>query len=224
MKLFDELQARGLVHQFSEGEPSLPEFLETGSRCVYAGFDPTADSLHVGHLIPILGLRRFQRAGHKVLALAGGATGLVGDPSGKSAERNMLTREELAANVAAIKGQLERLLDFDGDAELVDNLDWTAQVSFLDFLRDVGKRFTINTMLRKDSVKNRLEREGAGISFTEFSYMLLQANDFLHLHRTRGCQLQIGGSDQWGNITCGTELIRRSTEGDAQVYGMTCRC
>ena len=222
MSLFEDLNARGLIHQFTEAEVPLAEFLETGSRCVYAGFDPTADSLHVGHLIPLLGLRRFQRAGHKVIALAGGATGLVGDPSGKSAERNMLTREVLAANVAAIKGQLERLLDFgSGSAELVDNVDWTGGLTLLDFLRDVGKHFTINAMTRKDSVKNRIEREGSGISFTEFSYMLLQANDFLHLSRTRGCQIQIGGSDQWGNITCGTELIRRASGGEQHVYGMT---
>jgi len=221
MTLFDDLQARGLIHQFTEAEVPLAEFLEGGQRCVYAGFDPTADSLHVGHLIPLLGLRRFQRAGHTVIALAGGATGLVGDPSGKSAERNMLTREVLGANVAAIKGQLERLLDFsDGKALLVDNLDWTGELTLLEFLRDVGKHFTINAMQRKDSVKNRIERKGSGISFTEFSYMLLQANDFLHLHRAHGCQIQIGGSDQWGNITCGTELIRRSG-GEGHVYGMT---
>lgn len=220
MTLFEELRARGLVHQVAEHEElPLARLLER-PQTVYAGFDPTAPSLHVGNLIPLLGLRRFQRAGHRVIALAGGATGMVGDPSGKSEERNLLSAEELAANVAAIKGQLERLIDFrDGRALLVDNLDWTREVRYLDFLREVGKHFTVNSMLRKDSVRGRLEREGAGISYTEFSYMLLQAYDFLHLYREHDCKVQVGGSDQWGNITAGTELIRRKLGGAA--YGLT---
>lgn len=220
MSLFAELEARGLVHQYTEQEKPLPELLES-PQCVYAGFDPTASSLHVGNLVPLLGLRRFQNAGHRVIALAGGATGMVGDPSGKSEERNLLTRDDLKANLHAIKGQLERLLDFSGPAPamLVDNLDWTAEITFLDFLRDVGKEFAVNAMIKKDSVKARLEREGAGISFTEFSYMLLQAYDFYVLFEKHGCNVQVGGSDQWGNITAGVELIRRKANTPA--YGLT---
>ena len=210
MKLIEELEARGLIHQVTEQqEKPLPELLET-PQVIYAGFDPTAPSLHVGNLVPLLGLRRFQEAGHRVIALAGGATGMVGDPSGRSTERNLQDREALAANLRGIKGQLERLLDFGGGrAKLVDNLQWTESLSFLDVLRDVGKHFTLNTMLRKDSVRSRLEREGEGISYTEFSYMLLQAHDFLWLFEHEGCVVQIGGSDQWGNMTAGVELIRR---------------
>jgi tyrosyl-tRNA synthetase len=222
MKLFQDLSQRGLIHQMSESEERpLPGLLDAAGQVVYAGFDPTGPSLHVGHLLPLLGLRRFQRAGHRVIALAGGATGLVGDPSGRSSERNLLDEDTLRANVAAIKGQLEKFLDLTpgSSGKLVDNLDWTGGVSLLAFLRDVGKHFTIQNMLRKDSVKNRIEREGEGLSYTEFSYMLLQAHDYLHLHRAEQCGLQIGGSDQWGNITCGIELIRRAC--GAHVHGMT---
>ncbi len=210
VRLYDELRARHLIHQFTEHDTPLPDLLDR-PQIVYAGFDPTADSLHVGNLVPLLGLRRFQGAGHQVIALAGGATGMVGDPSGKSEERNLLTPEILQGNLRAIKGQLERLLDFTGSkpARLVDNYDWTEGVGLLDFLRDVGKHFSINAMIKKDSVSARLEREGDGISYTEFSYMLLQAYDFYVLARDHGCTMQIGGSDQWGNITAGVELIRR---------------
>jgi tyrosyl-tRNA synthetase len=220
VRLFDELTARGLIHQFTEQEEPLPDLLEK-KQTVYAGFDPTSDSLHVGNLVPLLGLRRMQRAGHRVIALAGGATGMVGDPSGKSEERNLLTPEVLQANLQAIKGQLERLLDFGGDnpAKLVDNYDWTREVLLIEFLRDIGKHFSINAMMKKDSVRDRLEREGAGISFTEFTYMLLQAFDFFVLARDEGCTMQIGGSDQWGNITAGVELIRRKLGKSA--IGMT---
>jgi tyrosyl-tRNA synthetase len=208
--LIEDLQWRGLLADCTD-LAALSARLEQGPLTLYCGFDPTGDSLHVGHLMGQLTLRRFQLAGHHPLALAGGATGMVGDPSGKSAERNLLTREQLAHNVASIKQQLARLLDFDhpsNPARLVDNADWTAPLSFLDFLRDIGKHFPLSAMLAKDSVKSRLGSE-AGISFTEFSYQLLQANDFLHLREAMGCELQIGGSDQWGNITAGTELIRR---------------
>jgi tyrosyl-tRNA synthetase len=221
VEFLDELRARGLIHQIAEHEECpLQKLLET-PQAVYAGFDPTASSLHVGNLIPLLGLKRFQKAGHKPIVLAGGATGMVGDPSGKSAERNLLTPGDLQENVASIKEQMGRIIDFSGEggAILVDNLDWTQGVSYLDFLRDIGKHFTINTMLRKDSVKGRLEREGEGISYTEFSYMLLQAFDFFWLFKEHGCAIQIGGSDQWGNITAGTELIRRKLSG--QAYGVT---
>ncbi len=222
MTLLEELEARGLIHQTTEHEEPLAKHLANPGRVVYAGFDPTAPSLHVGHLIPLLGLRRFQRAGHRAVALAGGATGLVGDPSGKSEERNLLDREALAFNRDRIKAQLARFLEFDGanPAVLVDNLDWTGGLTLLDFLRDTGKHFKVNQMIHKDSVKTRLERDGAGISFTEFTYMLLQANDYLVLARERGCTLQIGGSDQWGNITAGIELIRRVL--GRHVYGATC--
>ncbi len=178
----------------------------------YSGFDPTADSLHIGHLVPLLALRRLQMSGHTPIALAGGATGLIGDPSGKSAERNLLTSEVLTHNVSCIKKQLSLLLDFEATrnpAKLVDNHDWIGKFMLLDFLRDVGKHFTVNYMTAKDSVKGRLDRD-SGISFTEFSYMLLQAVDFQHLFRHHDCVLQIGGSDQWGNITAGIELIRRT--------------
>ena len=178
---------------------------------MYSGFDPTADSLHVGNLVPLLVLRRFQDAGHRPIALAGGATGMIGDPGGRSEERNLLDDDVLAANLEAISGQLRRLLDFTpgpNQAQLVDNRSWTAPISVLEFLRDVGKHFTVNAMLGKESVRSRFEGE-SGISFTEFSYMLLQANDYLWLHEHEGCDLQIGGSDQWGNITAGIDLIRR---------------
>ncbi len=210
MNLLDDLQWRGLLADCTDLE-SLAKRLNEGPVALYCGFDPTGDSLHVGHLMGQLTLRRFQRAGHRPIALAGGATGMIGDPSGKSAERNLLTREQLAHNVARIKSQLARLLDFEAaanPARLVDNADWTAPISFLDFLRDVGKHFSLNVMLAKDSVKSRMEGE-AGISYTEFSYQLLQAHDFYHLRKAYDCELQIGGSDQWGNITAGTDLIRK---------------
>jgi tyrosyl-tRNA synthetase len=218
--LFAELEARGLVHQVTDHEVPLARALEQ-PQVVYAGFDPSASSLHVGNLVPLLGLVRFQRAGHRPIALAGGATGLIGDPSGKNEERNLLDRERLAHNLACIKEQLKKFLDFGGSraATLVDNLDWTGSLPVLDFLRDVGKHFTINAMLRKDSVQNRIEREGSGISFTEFTYSLLQANDFLVLARQHGCTIQVGGSDQWGNITAGIDLVRRVL--GKHVYGLT---
>jgi tyrosyl-tRNA synthetase len=210
MTLLEDLQWRGLVADCTD-LPALAQRLAQGPVTVYCGFDPTGDSLHVGHLMGQLTLRRFQLAGHHVLPLAGGATGMIGDPSGKSAERNLLTLEQLAHNVACIKGQLSRLLDFEtitNPARLVDNATWTVGVSYLDFLRDIGKHFSLNVMLAKDSVRSRMEGDH-GISYTEFSYQLLQAFDFYHLRRTHGCELQIGGSDQWGNLTAGTDLIRK---------------
>ncbi len=218
--LLAELEWRGLYADCTD-RAALAQRLASGPITVYCGFDPTGDSLHVGHLVPQLLLRRFQLAGHHAITLAGGATGMVGDPSGKSAERNLLTPAQLAHNVAAIRRQLARLLDFDAagnPARLVDNADWTAPLSFLDFLRDVGKFFSLNVMLAKDSVKSRMEGE-SGISYTEFSYQLLQANDFCHLRQTHHCELQIGGSDQWGNITAGTELIRKKL--GVSAYGLT---
>jgi len=210
MTLVEELHWRGLLADCTDLE-ALTRRLGEGPVTLYCGFDPTGDSLHVGHLVPQLTLRRFQLSGHHPISLAGGATGMVGDPSGKSAERNLLSPDQLAYNVGCIKGQLARLLDFDragNPARLVNNADWTAPVSYLDFLREVGKYFSLNVMLAKDSVKSRLEGD-SGISYTEFSYQLLQAFDFYHLRKTLGCELQIGGSDQWGNITAGTDLIRK---------------
>lgn len=210
MTLLEDLQWRGLLADCTD-LVALDKRLSEGPLALYCGFDPTGDSLHVGHLMGQLTLRRFQLAGHHPIALAGGATGMIGDPSGKSAERNLLTREQLTHNVACIKNQLARLLDFDAasnPARLVDNADWTAPMSYLDFLRDVGKFFSLNVMLAKDSVKSRMEGEN-GISYTEFSYQLLQAYDFYHLRKTFNCELQIGGSDQWGNITAGTDFIRK---------------
>jgi tyrosyl-tRNA synthetase len=213
MTLLEDLQWRGLVADCTD-TAALAQRLASGDKnpiTLYCGFDPTGDSLHVGHLMGQLMLRRFQLAGHHVLPLAGGATGMIGDPSGKSAERNLLTREQLDHNVACIKRQLSRLLDFEvaaNPARLVDNATWTVGVSFLDFLRDIGKHFSLNVMLAKDSVRSRMEGDH-GISYTEFSYQLLQAFDFYTLRSTHGCELQIGGSDQWGNITAGTDLIRK---------------
>jgi tyrosyl-tRNA synthetase len=220
MNLIEDLQWRGLYTDCTDLE-ALTQRLAEGPLTLYCGFDPTGDSLHVGHLVPQLLLRRFQLAGHHAITLAGGATGMVGDPSGKSAERNLLTREQLNANVASVKGQLARLLDFEcagNPARLMDNADWTAPVSFLDFLRDIGKHFSVNQMLAKDSVKSRMEGD-SGISYTEFSYQLLQANDFYHLRKEHQCELQIGGSDQWGNITAGTDLIRKKIS--ATAWGWT---
>lgn len=218
--LFSELQHRGLVHD-STDTSELEVRLNSAPIKLYVGFDPTADSLHVGHLLGQITLRRFQLAGHQPFPLAGGATGMVGDPSGRSEERNLLDRDALAHNVSCISLQLERLLDFspgNSQAQLVNNADWTANISALDFLRDVGKHITINQMLAKESVKNRLSSEN-GLSYTEFSYMLLQANDFRHLCEHHGVELQMGGSDQWGNITAGIDLIRRTLHRSA--FGAT---
>jgi tyrosyl-tRNA synthetase len=203
--LLDELSWRGMVYQHTDG---LADALATDSVSAYAGFDPTADSLHVGHLVPVMGLAHLQRAGHRPVALVGGGTGMIGDPSGKTAERQLLSEDEIAKNSRSIANQLERFLDFTGPkaARIRDNADWLRPLKAVEFMRDVGKHFTVNYMLAKDSVQSRIE---GGISFTEFSYMLLQAYDFLELHRREGVTLQIGGSDQWGNITAGLELIRR---------------
>ncbi|QDU89876.1 Tyrosine--tRNA ligase 1 [Pirellulimonas nuda] len=222
MNLLDDLRWRGLVHQTTD-DAGLGAWLDAKPRVLYCGFDPTADSLHVGSLLPLLLLRRFQRAGHQPIAVVGGATGMIGDPSGKSAERNLQSPEQLAANVAGLRAQMSGYLDFDAPqrpALLVNNADWTAPMTFLEFLRDVGKNFPIGMMLAKDSVKSRLERDDTGMSYTEFSYMLLQAYDFVHLNRTLGCELQVGGSDQWGNITAGIDLGRRMN--GASLQGMTC--
>jgi tyrosyl-tRNA synthetase len=202
--------------------PELKKRLESGPIVLYAGFDPTAESLHVGSLVPLLALRRFQLQGHHPIAVAGGATGLVGDPSGRATERQLLTKEILDRNIAGIKEQLRRLLDFNcapNPARLVDNADWTAPVSFLEFLREIGKHFSVNQMMAKESVRARMEDRESGISYTEFSYMLLQAFDFFHLSRALRCELQIGGSDQWGNITAGMELTRKKS--GARVFGLT---
>jgi tyrosyl-tRNA synthetase len=220
MDLLAELEARGLVHDTTD-QAALRARLASGPIGVYIGFDPTADSLHVGHLVGQLFLRRFQLAGHRPFPLAGGATGMVGDPGGRSEERNLLDIETLRHNVECIKQQLSRLLDFEPgpfQATLVNNADWTAPITALEFLRDVGKHFTINQMMAKDSVKSRLESE-SGISYTEFSYMLLQANDFRHLYEAYGVELQSGASDQWGNIVAGVELIRRRLS--KQAFAMT---
>jgi tyrosyl-tRNA synthetase len=220
MELIADLDARGLIHD-STDRAALAARLAEGPISVYVGFDPTADSLHVGNLLGQVMLRRFQLAGHRPVVLAGGATGMVGDPGGRSEERNLLDRETLDHNVACVKKQLERILDFgEGplQARLVDNADWTAPTSVLDFLRDVGKHFTVNQMVAKESVRARMESEH-GISYTEFSYMLLQANDFHHLCSAEGVEMQMGGSDQWGNITAGIDLIRRRLARPA--YGLT---
>jgi tyrosyl-tRNA synthetase len=214
--VFQALQERGFIAQCSDD--SLAQSLASNRFTVYAGFDPTADSLHLGHLVPIMALAHFQRAGHRPLMVVGGATGMVGDPSGRSEERNLLTREQVAANVLAVRRQMERFLAFDGPnaATILDNLDWIGSFGFLDWLREVGKHFTVASMLAKESVQRRLD---GGLSYTEFSYMTLQAYDFLHLFTHHGCALQVGGSDQWGNITAGIDLIRRTRQG--QAYGIT---
>ena len=222
MNFVDELRWRGMVHQLM---PGTEELLAKEMTTAYVGFDPTADSLHIGHLCSIMILRHFQKAGHKPLALVGGATGMIGDPSGKSAERNLLTEEVLRHNEECIKRQMSHFLDFDSKApngaELVDNYDWMKDFSFLDFTREVGKHITVNYMMAKDSVQKRLNGEARdGLSFTEFTYQLLQGYDFLHLYQTKNCKLQMGGSDQWGNITTGAELIRRTCGGE--VYALTC--
>ena len=215
----DDLGFRGLLQDHTD-EAALRELLEPGQITLYHGIDPTAPSLHLGNLIGVLVLRRFQDAGHRPVALVGGATGMIGDPSGRSGERNLLDIDELAANVAGIRSQLERLLDFGGTsgAELVNNHDWMLDVTLLEFLRDAGKHITVNQMVAKDSIRSRMTSD-VGISFTEFSYMLLQAFDFWWLHENRGCKLQIGGSDQWGNITAGIDLIRRRS--GVRAHGLT---
>jgi tyrosyl-tRNA synthetase len=221
MNIYEELEWRGLAADCTEKD-ELVKRLGAAPVTLYAGFDPTADSLHVGSLVPLLALRRFQLQGHHAIAVAGGATGSIGDPSGKAQERQLLTREVLNANIASVKEQLRRLLDFDAKtnpARLVDNASWTAGVSYLDFLRDIGKHFSVNMMVAKESVRARMEDREAGISYTEFSYMLLQAFDFYHLCKEHHCELQIGGSDQWGNITAGIDLIRKKLGKTA--YGLT---
>lgn len=219
--LLDDLQSRGLIAQ-ATGDDELGPHLRTGSRGVYCGFDPTADSLHLGHLVPLLMLRRFQLAGHRPIALVGGATGLIGDPSFKAQERKLNTPDVVAGWVEKLRSQMARFLDFDAgasSARLVNNLDWMGAMTALDFLRDVGKHFSVNAMIHKESVKQRLDREGAGISFTEFSYMLLQSYDFAELNRRHDCSVQVGGSDQWGNIVGGVDLARRMN--GRQVFGLT---
>lgn len=206
--VFDDLKSRNMVHDVIDG---LPEILREKPVTLYNGFDPTADSLHIGHLVPMIALARWQRYGHHVIALAGGGTGMIGDPSGKSDERNLLTAEETRHNVEMIKKQLSQFLDFEvktNPARILNNGDWLNQLNLIDFLREIGKHFTVNAMLAKDSVRTRIDRE-SGISFTEFSYSLLQSYDFYHLFKEHGCTVQAGGSDQWGNITAGVELIRR---------------
>lgn len=218
MTLIEELRWRGMIADIMPGtEEQLNKEMTTG----YIGFDPTADSLHIGSLVPILLLVHFQKAGHKPIALVGGATGMVGDPSGKSEERNLLSEEALQKNVAGVKAQLERFLDFNpalpNAAEMANNFDWFKGISFIDFLRDAGKHITVNYMMAKDSVKKRIEGE-TGISYTEFAYQLMQGYDFYWLHQHKNCKLQMGGSDQWGNMTTGTELIRRKSGGEAFVF------
>ncbi|MFN5331836.1 MAG: tyrosine--tRNA ligase [Bacteroidota bacterium] len=215
----EELKWRGMLQDMT---PQLDEHLAKGMASAYLGFDPTADSLHIGHLVGVMTLLHFQRAGHKPIALVGGATGMIGDPSFKSSERNLLDKDTLDHNVRCIQAQLAKFLDFSGktstSAELVNNYDWMAKFSFLDFIREVGKHITVNYMMSKDSVKRRLE-EGNGLSFTEFSYQLIQGYDFYHLWKSKNCSIQLGGSDQWGNIVTGTELIRRMGGGTA--YALT---
>ena len=222
MNFVEELRWRGMLHDIM---PETEGMLLKESTAGYIGFDPTGESLHIGSLVQIIILMHFQKAGHTPVALVGGATGMIGDPSGKSAERNLLNEETLAKNIAGIKSQLERFIDFNSDiankAELVNNYDWMKDYSFIDFARDIGKHITVNYMMSKESVKKRLGAESkVGMSFTEFTYQLFQGYDFLHLYREKNCKIQMGGSDQWGNITTGTELVRRVAGGKA--YAMTC--
>lgn len=219
---YRELEWRGMLH---DAMPGIEEHLQEGMRTAYVGIDPTADSLHIGHLVSVMMLKHFQLAGHRPVALVGGATGMIGDPSGKSAERNLLDEHTLRHNQNALKNQLSRFLDFETErpqkALMVNNYDWMKDFSFLAFIRDVGKHITVNYMMAKDSVKKRIEADQSdGMSFTEFSYQLVQGYDFLHLYRAHNCTLQMGGSDQWGNITTGTELIRRIASGKA--FAVTC--
>jgi tyrosyl-tRNA synthetase len=222
MNFIEELRWRGMIHDMM---PGVEEMLQKQMGVGYVGIDPTADSLHIGHLVGVMMLKHFQRCGHKPIALIGGATGMIGDPSGKSQERNLLSEETLRHNQESIKLQLSKFLDFDSKvpnaAELVNNYDWMKGISFLDFIRDIGKHITVNYMMAKDSVKKRLNNESAeGMSFTEFTYQLVQGYDFLYLYQHKHCTLQMGGSDQWGNITTGTELIRRKANGEA--FALTC--
>ncbi len=224
MNFVEELRWRGMIHDLT---PGTEEYLSKGMGTAYVGIDPTADSLHIGHLVSIMILKHFQRCGHRPIALVGGATGMIGDPSGKSLERNLLDEATLRANQEAIKAQLARLLDFDSKepnaALMVNNYDWMRQMTFLDFIRDIGKLLTVNYMMAKDSVKKRFDAGGEGMSFTEFTYQLVQGYDFLHLFETMDCRMQLGGSDQWGNITTGIELIRRKLSGEkGEAYGLTC--
>ena len=224
MNFVEELKWRGMIHQMM---PGTEELLEKETVTAYVGIDPTGDSLHIGHLCGVMMLRHLQRCGHKPLALVGGATGMIGDPSGKSQERNLLNEDTLRHNVACIKKQLSHFLDFESDApnraELVNNYDWMKDFTFLDFARDIGKCITVNYMMAKDSVKRRLNGEAQdGMSFTEFTYQLLQGYDFLYLYQTKNCKLQMGGSDQWGNITTGTELIRRKLGVENEAFALTC--
>ena len=221
MNFVEELKWRGMVHDIM---PGTEEQLNKEMTTAYVGIDPTADSLHIGHLVSIMILKHFQRCGHKPIFLVGGATGMIGDPSGKSLERNLLDEETLRRNQEGIRRQLSHLIDFESDApnaaELVNNYDWMKNFTFLEFIRDIGKCITVNYMMAKDSVKKRFSGEGYGMSFTEFTYQLVQGTDFLQLYQHKNCKLQMGGSDQWGNITTGTELIRRKTGGEA--FGLTC--
>ena len=223
MNFVEELRWRGMLHDIM---PETEEYLLKNKTTGYIGFDPTADSLHIGSLVPIILLMHFQLAGHNPVALVGGATGMVGDPSGKSEERNLLDEETLAKNVAGVKAQLARFLNFDSTtdnaAQLVNNYDWMKEISLIEFVRDIGKHITVNYMMAKDSVKKRLDSDSqTGMSFTEFTYQLFQGYDFYHLYKEKDCKLQMGGSDQWGNITTGTELIRRKAQGKA--YALTCK-
>ncbi|MHB2028867.1 MAG: tyrosine--tRNA ligase [Acidimicrobiales bacterium] len=222
MNVREDLEFRGLLHQVTDD--AVFTLLDAGAVTFYAGFDPTAPSLHLGHLFPLCNLRRLQMAGNRPIALAGGGTGLIGDPSFKDSERPLLSREQLDENVAGLREQMTRFLDFSpgvgsSQAMLLNNAQWLTKVSLTDFLREVGKHFTVNQMIAKESVRSRLDRDDVGLSFTEFSYMLLQAYDFLRLHLDHGCTLQLGGSDQWGNITVGTELVRKAA--GATAYGLT---
>jgi tyrosyl-tRNA synthetase len=223
MNFIEELTWRGMIHDMM---PGLEEQLKKELTTAYLGIDPTADSLHIGHLVGVMLLKHFQVSGHKPIALVGGATGMIGDPSGKSQERNLLDEPTLRHNQECLKKQLAKFLDFESDepnaAEMVNNYDWMIEYGFLEFIRDIGKHITVNYMMAKDSVKKRLDPESgaAGMSFTEFTYQLVQGTDFLHLYETKNCKLQMGGSDQWGNITTGTELIRRKAGGEA--FALTC--
>lgn len=221
MNFVEELKWRGMVQDLT---PGIEEQLQKEMTTAYVGIDPTADSLHIGHLVSVMILKHLQKCGHRPIALIGGATGMIGDPSGKSEERNLLNEETLAKNQAGIKAQLEKLLNFDSDAPnaavMVNNYDWMKEFSFLEFIRDVGKLITVNYMMAKDSVKMRFSGESEGMSFTEFSYQLLQGYDYIHLYQNENCKVQLGGSDQWGNITTGIDMIRRSLGKEA--YGLTC--
>ena len=221
MSIIDQFENKGLIAQKSADE-ELREHLSTGVRTVYCGFDPTADSLHIGNLVPLLALRRFQLAGHRPLLLVGGATGMIGDPGGRDSERELQSADVVARQTESIRQQASRFLDFDcgeTSAVVVNNMDWTRELNVIDYLRDIGKHFAVNAMIQKESVRRRIEDPSQGISYTEFSYMILQAYDFAVLNREYNCSIQMGGSDQWGNITAGIDLIRRM--GGEQAYALT---